>query len=502
MPHPTDDIIRAMQSPSDEDQKAIQDAYEFAEKAHGEEKRKSGEPYIVHPTTIAKTLATLGMDRDTIIAGILHDTIEDTPVTADEIEQRFGKTVRFLVEGVTKLSKLKYRGVERHVESLRRLLVATASDIRVIIIKLADRLHNMETLKHVEPVEKRNRIALETREIYVPIAERLGIGLMKARLEDLAMKTLEPEKYAETERFLRERETAAKEPLGKAVNELRRALAESDMRDFSTESRVKNVHSYSTKLVRKDNDPDKVYDILAIRVIVPSVDDCYRVLGLVHKIWTPIPGRIKDYIAFPKPNGYRTLHTTVITPQKLIVEVQIRSEEMQQKSKFGVAAHFLYKQPSSEKPGKKGFMAHLLPHLLRITKHDDPAAPAPRWLKELNVAAEEYGENAEFREALAEDFFARRIFVFTPKGDVIDLPIGATAVDFAYAVHTDLVDRMAGAKVNGKLVPLDTELKRGDMIEIQTKKQPSAPNKKWLDFAKTASARRHIRARVKKYNAN
>lgn len=490
-----------MQSPTAEDRKAIEEAYDFAEKAHGEEKRKSGEPYIIHPRAIAVTLASLGMGRETIIAGILHDTIEDTPVTADEIEAKFGKEIRMLVEGVTKLSKLKYRGVERHVESLRRLLIATANDIRVIIIKLADRLHNMETIKYVEPIEKRTRIALETKEIYVPIAERLGIGFLKAKLEDLSFKTLEPERYKEMNQFLTERGEKEKDALQRAVHDLKKALAEAGIRSFHTESRVKNVHSFSTKLKRKDNDPDRVYDLFAIRVVVPAIEDCYRALGVVHNIWRPIPGRVKDFIATPKSNGYRTIHTTIITPYKLIMEVQIRSEEMQRESKFGVAAHFLYK---NQKDGSKtaGWIWRLVPSLMKITKGqrvgtNDAAAPIPEWLKDLNAAAEESQGEETFEEALREDFFAQRMFTFTPKGDAIDLPVGATPVDFAYAVHTKLVDLMGGAKVNGKLVSLDTELKNGDVVEIQTKKI-GTPNKKWLDYAKSASAKRHIRVMLKK----
>jgi GTP pyrophosphokinase len=337
MAHQTDEILSEMHSPSAKDVELIRDAYDFAEKAHGEEKRKSGEPYIVHPRAIAITLAKLGMDRDTIIAGILHDTIEDTPVKLEEIENRYGTNVAAMVEGVTKLSKLKYRGVERHVESLRRLLVATANDIRVIIIKLADRLHNMETLQYVDP-EKRRRIALETKEVYVPIAARLGIGVLKAQLEDLAFKTLEPEKYGEMQNFLSEKAEKTKEALSETMKELRKTLAENGIKNFRTESRVKNVHSFASKLERKDNDIDRVYDILAIRIIVPSVEDCYKTLGIVHSLWRPILGRVKDYIAAPKPNGYRSLHTTIITPQKLIVEIQIRSEDMQRESKFGVAS--------------------------------------------------------------------------------------------------------------------------------------------------------------------
>jgi GTP pyrophosphokinase len=501
MPHPTDDIIRAMKSHSAEDQKVIQEAYEFAEKAHGSELRKSGEPYIIHPHAIAVTLAELGMGRDTIVAGILHDTVEDTQVTLEEIEEKFGSKVRFMVEGVTKLSKLKYRGLERHVESLRRLFVATANDVRVIIIKLADRLHNMQTLEFVDPA-KQKRIALETREVYVPVAERLGIGVIKSKLEDLAFKTLEPEKYAATQAFLKERSETAKEALDKAVNDLKKALAANGIRHFRTEARVKNVHSFAKKLARKGDDPDKVYDIFAIRIIVPTMEDCYRTMGLIHNIWRPIPGRIKDYIAAPKPNGYRTLHTTIITPHKLIIEVQIRSEEMQRESKFGVAAHYLYKD---EKKGQEKAQAagwwRFVPSLMRIAKGARPemptAAPAPQWLKDLNAAAEEFREENAFEKALREDFFAERMFVFTPKGDVIDLPVGATPVDFAYTIHSGIGHTMVGAKVNGKITQLATPLQNGDIVEILTKKS-AKPNKKWLEYAKTSAAKHHIRTATNK----
>ncbi|TAJ14004.1 bifunctional (p)ppGpp synthetase/guanosine-3',5'-bis(diphosphate) 3'-pyrophosphohydrolase [Patescibacteria group bacterium] len=508
MPHPADDILRVMQSPSSEDRKAIEEAYEFAKIAHGDEKRKSGEPYIIHPHAIAVSLASLGMGRETIIAGILHDTIEDTAVTSEEIEEKFGKEIRTLVEGVTKLSKLKYRGSERHVESLRRLLVATANDIRVIIIKLADRLHNMETIQYVTPIEKRNRIAMETKEIYVPIAERLGIGFLKAKLEDLSFKTLEPERYKEMNQFLTERGEKEKDSLQRAVNDLKKALAEAGIRSFHTESRVKNVHSFSTKIKRKDNDPDKVYDLFAIRVIVPTLEDCYRALGVVHNIWRPVPARVKDFIATPKSNGYRTIHTTIITPYKLIMEIQIRSEEMQRESKFGVAAHFLYKNSDKNAGSRAGWVWRLVPSLMKMkgkgsaeTEGTSESAPTPGWLKDLNRAAEEFSGEEAFEQALKDDFFAVRIFTFTPKGDAIDLPVGATAVDFAYAVHTHLVDVMKGAKVNGKLVSLDTPLKNGDVVEIETKKH-GIPNRKWLEFAKSSAARSYIRASLKKHEAS
>ena len=487
-----------MQSPSAKDREVIRQAYDFAETAHGSELRKSGEPYIIHPRAIALTLARLGMDRDTIVAGILHDTIEDTPVTADELEEKFGHTVRFLAESVTKLSKLKYRGLERHVESLRRLLVATASDIRVIIIKFADRLHNMQTIDFVEPVEKRLRIASETMHVYVPIAERLGIGVIKAQLEDLAMKTLEPEKYHEMAAFLAERAEKAKPALEDAKKELRKALASAGMRKFRIESRVKNTHSFTKKLARKENDPDKVYDILAIRIIVPTVEDCYRAMGVVHALWRPLIGRVKDYIADPKPNGYRSLHTTVITRKKITVEMQIRSEEMQQEAQFGVASHFNYKKSAVSLP-TVDWIKSLLPSLTKsvVKPVNGNPHPIPRWLRDLTEIEGEHLEHKEFQETLQRDFFAERIFIFTPKGDAIDLPVGATPVDFAYEVHTDLVEKMAGAKVNGKMVQLDTPLHNGNVVEIVTKKS-AKPNRKWLEYAKTTRAKRHIRGVLKK----
>ena len=493
MTHPTDEIAGAMVSASAKDRELIREAYDFAEEAHGTEKRKSGDAYVMHPKSIALTLAKLGMDRDTVIAGMLHDTIEDTQVTLEEIEKKFGATVRMLVEGVTKLSKLRYRGLERHVESLRRLLVATASDIRVIIIKLADRLHNMQTIQYVEP-EKRKRIAMETMEVYVPIAERLGIGVLKSQLEDLAFKALQPERYRDVSMFLSEREEASKDALDKTVKDLRRALAENGIKKFHTETRVKNVHSFAKKLERKGNDIDKVYDIFAIRVIVPTIEDCYRALGIIHALWRPIIGRVKDYIAAEKPNGYRSLHTTVITPQKLTVEIQIRSEDMQRASKFGVASHFVYKDPKG-KTNTVGWAWQFIPSLMKIARGQAKAQRAvdtPRWLEELTSAAEEFQEQKAFQEALREDFFAERMFIYTPKGDVIDLPVAATSVDFAYAIHSDIGDTMMGAKVNGKMTALDTPLRNGDIVEILTKKS-AHPNKKWLEYAKTSTAKHHIR---------
>lgn len=459
--HPTDPIVGAMRSPSAEDRALIRRAYDVAERVHGDEKRKSGEPYIVHPLAIARTLAEIGMDGETIAAGILHDTIEDTPYTLAELEHDFGPTVRFLVESVTKLSKLKYRGLTRHVESLRRLLVATAADVRVIIIKLADRLHNMQTIQYVEE-RKQLRIAQETLEIYVPIAERLGIGYFKAPLQDLSFKIVDPKRYEEADRFMTEKAAEMQEGLLEALKSIKKELGLSGIRDFSTEMRVKGHASFAEKLERKDGDPSKIYDLFAIRIIVPTLGDCYRVLGIVHHVWRPMPGRVKDYIAYPKPNGYRSIHTTVTTPQGLIIEVQIRTKEMHRDAFYGAASHLSYKH------GSVG------------------------WLRELSETLSE-SDPEQIPVILRQDYLAERIFTFTPEGDAIDLPIGATPVDFAYAIHSDLGDRATGAVVNGKLVNLDTPLKNGDHVEIKVKKE-GVPNRKWLEFVKTAGARKHIRS--------
>jgi GTP pyrophosphokinase len=495
-----DEVVKALRAASAKDAEAVRRAYDYAEKAHGTELRKSGEPYIVHPGAIALTLAKLGMDRDTVIAGILHDTIEDTPTTADDIEREFGKTVRFLVESVTKLSKLKYRGLERHVESLRRLLVATANDIRVIIIKLADRLHNMETIEFVEPVEKRNRIAMETMEVYVPIAARLGIGVLKAQLEDLAFKTLESERFQKIDTYLKNESEKAKGAIDEALESLKKELAVAHIKPLDIHSRVKGIHSFAMKLERKGNDIEKVYDTFAIRLILRTEEECYRALGVIHALWRPVPGRVKDYIATAKTNGYRSIHTTILTPQKVVIEVQLRTDEMNREAQFGIASHFGYKQGpekvAGDVPSTIVWLSRFVPSLMRTKKVEAPSpglSPSTtRWLKELTEAAENFQEQGAFQQALKEDFFAERMFVFTPKGDVIDLPVGATPIDFAYAIHSDLGDTMMGAKVNGKIMQLTGNLKNGDVVEVITRKS-AKPNRKWLEVVKTSSAKHHIR---------
>jgi len=497
MAHPTDDIVSAMQSPSAEDREVIRRAYDFAEVAHGSELRKSGEPYIVHPHAIALYLAEIGMDQDTIVAGILHDTTEDTDTSPEEIEKQFGPTVRFLVDSVTKLSKLKYRGLERHVESLRQLLVATASDIRVIIIKMADRLHNMRTIRYVTPREKRERIARETMEIYVPIAERLGMGNIKAELEDLAFAVLEPKRYEELTRLIEERKKDFSHRIDGDIKDLKKALAENGMRTFRTEYRVKGVHSFARKALKKyDNDIANVYDLFALRVVLKTTEDCYRALGIIHGLWRPIPGKVKDYIAFPKPNGYRSIHTTVITRRGVTIELQIRTGVMHRDAQYGVASHFNYKQERKRGGGSTiEWIQNLLPSLKKTASEDGTSAP--QWLKDLSKAEQEHPEYSTFKDILNKDFFAERIFAFTPRGDVIDLPQDATPIDFAYCIHSDLGDTMTGAKVNGKLVAYETKLRNGDVVEIITK-EGAKPNKKWLDVAKTVGAKTHIRSALRK----
>ena len=483
-----------MQSPTAEDRAIIYAAYDFAEVAHGDEKRKSGEPYIVHPHAIACYLAELGMDTETIVAGILHDTTEDTEVQPEEIEKLFGTNVRFLVDSLTKLSKLRYRGLERHVESLRRLLVATASDIRVIIIKMADRLHNMRTIEHVTPLEKRERIARDTMEVYVPLAERLGMGNIKVELEDLGFAVLEPERYNKITQLIDEKKKEVGNKLEEDIKDLKRFLAENGVRQFKTEYRIKGVRSFDQKARKKGGDVDSIFDLLALRIIVKNTEQCYRVMGIIHGFWKPIPGKIKDYIAAPKTNGYQSIHTTVITRHGVTVEIQIRTDHMHRDAQFGVASHLNYKSGFLNGETTMEWLRRLLPQ--KNTAHAE-LGTQPGWLKELTQAGQDYEETEMFEEILKRDFLAERIFAYTPHGDVIDLPQGATPIDFAYYIPSDIGDSATGAKINGKLVPLDTSLRNGDVVEIMTR-EGATPNKKWLEFIKTAEAKNHIRSALRK----
>lgn len=477
----------------------VQKAYDFAQDAHKEHQRFSGEPYFIHLAETAYLLADIGMSAKVVAAGLLHDSIEDVGVAPETIEREFGKEVRFLVEGVTKLGRLKYRGAARHRESLRKLLVATGKDARVLIIKLMDRLHNMRTLSHV-PEAKRKRIALETLEIYAAIAHRLGMGLVRRELEDLAFEHAMPEEYAATKKIMSERAKQMMERLQKMVNTLRKEFAKNDLRTFSTDSRVKGLWSLYRKLERKEGDIEKIYDLAALRIIVPTVEDCYRALGLVNNLYQPLPNKIKDYIAFPKPNGYKSLHTTVFTGDGGIVEVQIRTQAMHDEAEYGIAAHVEYKEGEQRPMGSFDWIKSLVPRLGRKAAGADTqpkaqygAAGTPAWLADLGDTE----EDPELETTLKTDLFNRRVFVFTPTGDVVDLPADSSPIDFAYAIHSDIGDHTFGAKVNGKMVSLDTHLHNGDIVEIQTRKT-AGPKAKWLDFTKTTLARRHIRQALEK----
>lgn len=506
------DIITKMHEPTEADRHLIEKAYDIAEKAHEGATRYSGEPYMVHVAAIGYKLAAMGVGPRTIAAGLLHDTIEDTTLTAEDIKREFGEEILFLVEGVTKLSSVRYYGRDRHNESLRKLFVATSQDIRVLIIKLNDRLHNMETLSHIPP-EKQVRIARETLEIYVPVAHRLGMGKIRKELEDLAFPYVYPEEFKKVTKLISKQNDSLTEILEKERKVLQKRLADSALLDFHTSYRVKGLFSLYHKLKRKDWEIDDVYDLLAMRVVVPSIEDCYRTLGIIHELWRPLPGRMKDYIAFPKPNGYQSIHTTVTSKNGVIMEIQIRTRKMHHESEFGVASHLIYKSPTlgSTAQPSVGRFANLIPSLFRpFTKRDDSApdlaltkdAPhyekIPQWISkigDLSTKEKVEGLGSEFSDAIKQDFFSSRIFVFTPNGDVVDLPVGATPIDFAYAIHSEIGNKMSGAKVNKKLVQLDTELKNGDRVEIETKKN-AKPSKKWLDMTKTSVAKRHIRAEL------
>lgn len=505
------DIIVQLNNPSEADKALIKKAYEFAETAHKDHKRYSGEPYMEHLSAVGFKLAQMGMGPRTVSAGLLHDSIEDTSVADDDIKQAFGEEILFLVDGVTKLSSVRYYGSDRHNESLRKLFVATSQDIRVLIIKLVDRLHNMETLHHI-PVEKQQRIARETLEIYVPVAHRLGMGKLRKELEDLAFPYVYPDEAARVREALEKRVGKANEALEKERKVLQKRLADSGFTDFQTMYRVKGLYSLYHKLKRKEWDINGVYDLLAMRVIVPTVDDCYRTLGIIHELWRPLPKRMKDYIAFPKPNGYQSLHTTITTSNGLIMEIQIRTRRMHQESEFGVASHIFYKSPDAAQVAKPSMFSMLIPTLfspfsrresatlgtIESTKNAPHQQKIPRWISQIGQTyTEDHHSTENFVEDMQSDFFSNRIFVFTPVGDVVDLPVGATPIDFAYAIHSEVGDHAAATKVNKKMVQFDTELRNGDIVEIETRKN-AKPTEKWLLYAKTSLARRRIRQSLEK----
>lgn len=502
---PLPDILSAMPSKNEVDIALVSKAYEFSKTAHEGQTRYSGDPYFSHTAEVGFALAEIGMDAATIAAGFLHDTMEDAHVTAETIEAEFGPEVLSLVRGVTKLGALRYHGMERHTESLRKLFAATAEDLRVLIIKLLDRLHNAKTLSHV-PKDKRQRIALETLEIYAPIADRLGMSVVKTELEDACFPYAYPAEYEKTHELLKERKNENEERMEKLEKDAKRELAEAGLRTFRMEARVKGTYSLYRKLERKDWDITKIYDILALRIIVPSLADCYTALGVVHKHWRPVPGKIKDYIAFPKPNGYQSIHTTVYTGDGGAMEIQIRTEAQHREAQIGIASHLTYKEVLGYTEGQKGGSLEWIRQFIPLGRRSVPATPVtpveeptkrgniPNWVKELALAhSGDDHHSEEYLESLKSDFFSHRVFVFTPKADVIDLPLGATPIDFAYNIHSEIANKMSGAKVNGKMVSLDSALRNGDIVEIITK-PAGKPTRKWYDIAKTTMAKKMIRA--------
>jgi GTP diphosphokinase / guanosine-3',5'-bis(diphosphate) 3'-diphosphatase len=490
------EIFALMHNPSVEDSALVQKAYDFASRAHDGHKRNSGEPYFNHLFATAKNIAELGMGAATISAGFLHDSIEDVSISPEEIEKEFSAEILFLVEGVTKLGTIRYQGTSRHNESLRKLFVAMSQDIRVLIIKLCDRLHNMQTLQYV-PQEKQVRIATETLEIYAPIAYRLGIKKLQRELEDLAFSYVYPKEYKEIKELAQIKREEQEMYLDTFQKALEKELAKNNVTDFRIDHRVKGLYSLYKKLSRYEKNIEKIHDISALRVIVRDIPDCYKVLGIVHGSWRPLPERIKDYIASPKLNGYKSIHTTIFTGDGGIIEVQIRSEEMHQEAEYGIASHISYKEGAKRKtnPNLLWIRKLLSSKKLEYEDKQNITTDVPQWVKELVEYQKESGD--EFMDDLKNDFFDERIFVFTPKGDVIDLPKNSSVIDFAYAIHSDVGGHMSGAKVNGKLVAIATTLQNGDRVEIQTKKS-SKPNRKWLEYCKTTMAKKHINRTAEK----
>lgn len=478
-----DDIITYCQSylHNEDNLNLIKKAYDVAKKKHEGQFRKSGDPYIQHPVEVAYILATLHAGPDTIAAGLLHDVLEDTDMSKEEMAATFNRDVAEIVDGVTKISKLKYMTKEKALaHNHEKLLLAMAKDIRVILVKIADRLHNMRTIQfHSE--EKQKRIAQETLDLYAPLAHRLGMYRIKAELEDLSFKALEPEKYAEIAKEISFKKTERDEDVEKMISTVKGLLEKNHINHYDIKGRVKNIYSIYKKIITKNKTIDDIYDLLALRVIVDSVEQCYHVLGIIHSIWTPLPMRFKDYIAVPKPNMYQSLHTTVVGPAGKIYEIQIRTYEMDQIAEFGVAAHWAYKENVE--------YSHEKEQLEIVNKL--------KWYKDLTT----YVENSATEDPLdsiIEDIFSANVYIFTPKGDVYDFPAGSMPLDFAYRIHSDIGNKTVGAIVNGKIVPLSYKLKTGDVVEIKTNKACTGPTTEWLKLAKTSHAKTKIKAFINK----
>ena len=454
----------------------IKKAYEVAKRQHEGQFRKSNDPYIQHPLEVAYMLSEYHAGPNTIAAGLLHDVLEDTSITYDKMVELFGPDITSIVDGVTKISKLKYMTQEKILaKTHQKILIAMAKDIRVILVKLVDRVHNMRTLEF-QPVEKQRKIARETIDLYAPLAHRLGMYRIKAELEDLSLRYLDPDLYEHIKGLITVQREAREEDIVNMTNRLDALLKTSDIGNFSIKGRVKNIYSVCEKMQRKNLQFDEILDLMALRIIVPSVEDCYHVLGIIHGEWKPIPGRFKDYISTPKPNLYQSLHTTIVGPNGKIYEIQIRTYDMDSVAEFGVAAHWSYKEDNNYTPQKE----------------QEEIATKMRWYRDLLNYTEVDDENDDPMYKVKEDIFSASVFVFTPKGDVLDFPLGSTPLDFAYRVHTEIGNRTVGAIINGRIVPLTYKLKTGDVVEIKTSPNFNGPVESWRKIVKTSHAKHKI----------